>query len=216
MSKILLLSPVVLIMIAIGVAIGVDAGVCMAETDERTDQELKRELRTIEGEISRHEALSVKLERAGRSSSNADRSHTIADLQKHMEKVMHRREETIGEKYTILRRSTEVTTGLTDAAKVGTPIANKDTRRRLRKGEAEDLPEPVRRLARIQGIVLSAGLIERSAVERQGNNFERYGELVRDLGDILAGEKLQVVAEQARRTRVEARADSVRAARYRD
>ena len=51
-----------------------------------------------------------------------------------------RREDILGQEHTIKQQGEEVG-GLTDAAEVGTPIANKKTRRRVRKGEAEEHPD---------------------------------------------------------------------------
>ena len=52
-----------------------------ADPDPRTDRELKSELRELGREADRQERLAEKLERAGRSSSNTDRSSVVEDLQ---------------------------------------------------------------------------------------------------------------------------------------
>ena len=160
MSKTLIALPLLLV-----------AAVCTADTpaaepDPRSDRELQSELRLLTQETDRHDDLSVKLERAGRSSSNADRNRVVEDLRVHMADAVIRRENILGQEHTIKQHGSEVT-GLTDAAEVGTPMASKKTRRRVRKGEAEEHPDALRRLTRLQTLLVSAGRIERPAVERQ-------------------------------------------------
>jgi len=200
--------------ILIALSLGLLASVCLAATpaadpDPRTDRELRSELRLLTQEADRHGELSVKLERAGRSSSNADRNRVVKDLQGHMADAVIRRENILGQEHTIKQHGSEVG-GLTDAAEVGTPMASKKTRRRVRKGEAEEHPDALRRLTRLQTIQVSAGRIQRPAVERQEGAFESYTGLVKEFGEIIGAEEALVRTELEQRAAAAAAADSLR------
>jgi hypothetical protein len=182
-----------------------------AAPDPRTDRELRTELRELDREIDRQGRLAEKLSRAGRSSSNTGRISVMEDLREHMAGAVVRREDILGQEHTIKQHGAEVG-DLTDAAEVGTPMASKKTRRRVRKGEAEEHPEALRRLTRLQTIFVSARRIQQPASERQEDTFERYSALVEEFGDILAYEHALVQVELDRRAAAAAEADSLRAA----
>jgi hypothetical protein len=164
-----------------------------------SDRDLARGSEKLAREIRDMDALLRKLESSGRSSSNAGRRSAIEGILDAMVQIVYDREEVLGEEHTIKRHGDEVQTGLTDAAEVGTPMATKKTRRRIRKGEAEELPDALRRLTRMQTIVVSARRIEVPAVDRQGETFEQLQGMCREFGEILRTEQAVIVNEQLRR-----------------
>lgn len=200
MSKILIVLPLMLA-----------AAVCAADdTDPRSDRELRSELRHLTREVDKQEDLVVKLERAGRSSSNADRSRVIEKLIDHMMDCVVRRENLLGQEHTIKQHGTTVTSGTTDAAEVGTPMPSKKTRRRVRAGQAEEMPDALRRLTRLQTIVVGFGRRAQPAIERQGDAFEGVSGSAREFGDIIGMELAIVQHELGKRDQAAAAADSAR------
>ena len=116
-----------------------------------------------------------------------------------MEDVVFEREEIQGQKHTIKRHNTYTTQGTTDAAEVGTPMATKKTRRRVRSGEAYEHPDALRRLTRMQTLLFSTGRLRLSASEKQNDSFERYERMVSEFGSILETEMDILLNEQKRR-----------------
>lgn len=164
-----------------------------------SDRDLERGLDKVSRELREHDSLLRKLATSSRSSSNAGRRSSIANILDTMVDVIIDRENVLGEEHTIKRHGAEVQTGLTDAAEVGTPMANKKTRRRIRKGEAEELPDALRRLSRMQTIVVSARRIEVPAVDNQGDSFHQMQGLCVEFGEILRTEQAIIMNEQERR-----------------
>ena len=179
-----------------------------------SERDLRQGLDKVQGELRDQEALMRKLDSAGRSSSNASRKSVIADIQEHMAGIIMDRESILSQEHTIKQHGTEVQVGLTDAAEVGTPIANKKTRRRVRKGEAEEHPEALRRLTRMQTILVSTRRSEVMAADRQGDSFERFTTLCSEFTDILRSDEAVLINEFDRRDRAAAAADSAAAAKY--
>ncbi|RKZ13636.1 hypothetical protein DRQ50_10180 [bacterium] len=177
-----------------------------------SSRDLERGLDNVQWELSKQDSYLRKLESAGRHSNNANRRSVMADLLEHMLEVIYDREDMLSQNHTIKQHGKDVETGLTDAAEVGTPIPNKKTRRRVRKGEAEEHPAALRRLTRMQTIIISAKRIEVMAANKQADSFETFTSLCSEFADILRTEEAVVLNEMTRREQDAAAADSAAAA----
>lgn len=164
-----------------------------------SDRDLKFAIRTFKDELRRHEKLQQRLKSSGRSSSNTSRKSAIDAIHEAMEDVVFDREAILGQEHTLMRHNAYTTHGTTDAAEVGTPMATKKTRRRVRSGEAYEHPDALRRLTRMQTLLFSSGRLGLSAGEKQNDSFERYGNMVAEFGSILRTEMNILLNEQQRR-----------------
>ncbi len=164
-----------------------------------SDRDLKYAIRTFKDEFRRHENLQRRLKSSGRSSSNTSRVSAIDAIHQAMEDAVFDREELLGQNHTIMQHNTYTTQGTTDAAEVGTPMATKKTRRRVRSGEADEHPDALRRLTRMQTLLFSSGRLRLSASEKQNDSFERYQNMVSEFGSILETEMNILLNEQQRR-----------------
>ncbi|MCP4572958.1 MAG: hypothetical protein GY838_11445 [bacterium] len=181
------------------------------DLSERSDRQLQLDLREVERDIRDLERYATKLQRAGRSSSNADRNSAVEKILDHMTDILHDREDQVGQEHTIIRHGSMVKSGLTDAAEVGTPIGRKETRRRLKRGTEENLSGEVMRLVRMRAAVVSAGLLERTAIEKQADSFERFQRLAREFGTVLEEEAQLIRVEMDHRSGIYVEPDSVTA-----
>ncbi|HPF69635.1 MAG TPA: hypothetical protein PLQ13_03100 [Candidatus Krumholzibacteria bacterium] len=169
-----------------------------------TDDELKAELRQVERELGRFDDLQGRLERSARKSNNTERAKAVDAMQQHMIDCVVRREEIVGQEHTIIRHGQQVG-GLTDAADVGSPNANKESRRRMRKGTSTK-SDAFLRLAWMQQQVMGGERIAQPAIERQPGAFENYTDLVNSFGGALREEQDGLIAEMAKRDKAAAAA----------
>ena len=86
----------------------------------------------------------------------------------------------------------------TAAAEVGTPMSNKETRRRMSKGTSDESAAFLR-MSRMQGQVVSGERIYRQAIEKQEGAFATYSAIVADFGGVLDSEHRGLLAELDRR-----------------
>lgn len=176
------------------------------EWSDKSDADLQRELRRVERELDHFRELERDLERSARVSNNTARARVIDDLQQMMIDAVVRREEILGMEHTIIRHG-QPPTGPTSAAEVGTPNANKETRRRMRKGTSTK-PDAFLRLAWMQQQVMGGERIYRPAIERQPGAFEQYTGLVKEFGVTLQEEYDGLMDESQRREGMAAPADA--------
>jgi hypothetical protein len=174
-----------------------------------SDRDLKQDLRNVQDELRKHENLQRKLSQSESSSSNAARRSAIDAIQEHMRNIIFDRENVLGQEHTIKQHGGYTTTGTTDAAEVGTPIANKKTRRRVRKGEADEHPNALRRLTRMQTIGISSVRLRQPAIEKQGETFDHYVAATEEFASILQTELNVLLNERQRRAEAAAAADTL-------
>lgn len=183
------------------------AGAALAEYEDRATGDLQAEVRTCERELATFRDYEARLARAERQSSNTARASVIDGLQQHMIDVVLRREDALGVEHTVIRHG-QPPTGPTSAAEVGTPMSNKETRRRMSRGTSTKSPAFLR-LSRLQGQVVSGERIYRQAVEKQNGAFATYTAIVADFGAVLESELQGLRNELARREQEAASADSL-------
>jgi hypothetical protein len=191
---------------AIACAADGDAGQDSGEWAEASDSDLRRELRHVERELDAFRELEKDLARSERQSANTARARVIDELQQVMIDAVVRREEIVGLEHTIIRHG-QPPSAPTAAAEVGTPNANKETRRRMRKGTSTK-SDAFLRLAWMQQQVMGGERIYRPAIERQPGAFEQYTLLVKEFGSALQEEYDGILDEMMRRERMVAPADA--------
>lgn len=164
---------------------------------EMSDDDLAKELRLVNRELESFRSDQSKLERAGRASSNASRTSALDDIEKTMIGIVYRREDMLSVDHTIIRHG-EPVSGPTAAAEVGTPNANKETRRRMDKGTSGKSDDFLR-LAWMQQQIIACGRIYQPAAEKQSGAFENYLSYVAEFGGVLQSESDGITAELSRR-----------------
>ena len=181
-----------------------------AEYADRATSDLQAEQRRVEGELATFRDLETKLARSERQSSNTARAAVVDGLQQHMIDIVLRREDALGVEHTIIRHG-QPPSEPTAAAEVGTPMADKETRRRMSKGTS-DKSAAFLRMSRMQGQVVSGERISRQAIEKQEGAFATYTAIVADFGNVLESERRGLQAELDRRAAAaRAAADTVSA-----
>ena len=173
------------------------ATAALAEYADRSTSALQSELRNVERELATFRDYETKLQRSERQSSNTARASVIDALQQHMIDIVLRREDALGVEHTIIRHG-QPPSDPTAAAEVGTPMSNKETRRRMSKGTS-DKSSAFLRMSRMQGQVVSGERIYRQAVEKQDGAFATYTAIVADFGKVLDNEHRGLLAELERR-----------------
>ncbi len=164
---------------------------------EMNDDDLRSELRQVDHELESFYSAQSKLERAGRASSNASRSSALEEIEDVMLEIIFRREDKLSLEHTIIRHG-EPVSGPTEAAEVGSPNANKETRRRMDKGTSSKSDDFLR-LAWMQQQVIACGRIYQPALEKQSGAFDNYLSYVAEFGGALQSEGDGLAAELSRR-----------------
>ncbi len=175
-----------------------------------SDSNLRTALRRTERDLETYHRLAEELDQSEKASSNSARATVIDALQEDLIAMVLHREDALGVEHTIIRHG-QPPTGPTSAAKVGDPNANKETRRRIRKGTS-DKPDAFLRLVRMQQAALAGERLYRLAVERQPGAFAAYRDAVHEFGSALQEERDELAAEVERRDSAAAEADSLAAA----
>lgn len=160
------------------------AGAALVQAEEDllekySTKDLNYVMKKCHQELKKMQDLEKKLASAARQSSNSGRNSAINNIQDHMGECILRREDDLGQDHTIQRHGGHmVTSGTTDAAKVGAPVGTSSAKTSLNYVEGIE-GYRLRQLSMMQSLFVAAKQNMVPAIEKQGDSLDRYSSYTR-------------------------------------